>query len=58
MFTRVHGLSYRGKNRRAAGIESHKLLLGSDVLPETQAKNRESTPTGTVFEEEITEISF
>lgn len=43
MFTRVHGLSYRGKNRRAAGIESHKLLLGNDVLPETWAKNREST---------------
>lgn len=27
MFTRIHGLSYRGKNRRAAGIESHKLAF-------------------------------
>lgn len=56
MFTRVHGLSYRGKNRRAAGIESHKLLLGNDVLPETWAKNRESTPTEPVFKNDVTEI--
>lgn len=55
MFTRVHGLSYRGKNRRAAGIESHRLLLGNDVLPETWAKNRESTSPIPV-KKDVTEI--
>lgn len=56
MFARVHGLSYRGENRRAAGIQSHKLLLGNDLLPEAWAKNKESIPRWTVLKKDVTKI--